>query len=339
MKSADNWNIGSTTETSIDVGDWIATFQSSSIAISPDPSLLSLNDSTYSACTTVDMGSRKPMPALQLAVELKGDGYPIVCLHGHPGSAQCMTVFTDHLSQRFWTIAPDLRGYGKSQTQSDFEMSDHLADLENLLDRLKIDRCLLLGWSLGGILAMELALKQPDRISGLILLATAARPRGSHPPISWEDNLYTGIASLLNQLKPGWDWNIETFGKRSLYRHLIQQHTTTAYQHIASAAVAAYLQTSPFATRALNKSLKAGYNRLSGLSALHCPALMLVGENDRHITAESSLETAAHLSNCHTHCYPHTAHLFPWEIPAQVMQDIDRWLDKHWLAQNSKAVH
>lgn len=269
------------------------------------------------------------MTALQLAVEIKGTGYPIVCLHGHPGSGRCMAVFTDHLSQRFCTIAPDLRGYGQSRVRADFDMTDHLIDLESLLDRLQLDRCLLLGWSLGGILAMELALKRPDRISGLILLATAARPRSNHPPIDWQDNLYTGIASLINQVKPGWEWNIETFGKRSLYRYLIQQHTATAYQYIADAAVTAFLQTSPFATRALGKSLQAGYNRLAELSTLHCPALVLAGAEDRHITAQSSLETAEALPNCEVHCYPNTAHLFPWEIPDRVLADIDRWLAAH----------
>src|SRR5689334_12301939 len=106
-----------------------------------------------------------------------------------------MSVFTKHLSQRFQTLAPDLRGYGNSRTQQNFQMDDHLTDLEALLDRYRMERCLVLGWSLGGILAMELALRRPKQISGLILVATAARPRGSHPPISWEDNLYTGIAS------------------------------------------------------------------------------------------------------------------------------------------------
>ncbi|MEM1311574.1 MAG: alpha/beta fold hydrolase, partial [Cyanobacteria bacterium P01_H01_bin.153] len=53
---------------------------------------------------------------MQLQVEKQGAGYPILCLHGHPGSGRCMNVFTEHLSQRFTTIAPDLRGYGDSRT-------------------------------------------------------------------------------------------------------------------------------------------------------------------------------------------------------------------------------
>jgi proline iminopeptidase len=240
-----------------------------------------------------------------------------------------MSVFTKPLSQRFQTLAPDLRGYGNSRTQLDFNMTDHLIDLEALLESFQIDQCLVLGWSLGGILAMELALRQPQRVTGLILVATAARPRGSHPPISWEDNFYTGLASLLNRLQPGWQWNIETFGKRSLYRYLIQQHTPAAYQYLAFEAMSAYLQTSTAATRALNTALKAGYNRLSDLTQIQCPSLVLAGAADRHITAESSRETAQHLKNCQWHCYPNTAHLFPWEIPDQVLSDINHWIELH----------
>ena len=238
-----------------------------------------------------------------------------------------MSVFTKTLSQRFQTLAPDLRGYGNSRAQFDFQMNDHLSDLEALLDRCQIDRCLVLGWSLGGILAMELAIKLPERVSGLILIATAARPRGNHPPISWEDNLYTGIASLINRVVPGWQWNINTFGKRSLYRYLIQQHTAKAYEYLAFEAMSAYLQTSAAATRALNIALRAGYNRLSELEQIQCPCLVMAGAADRHITVESSRETAQHLKNCHWQCYPNTAHLFPWEIPDQVLRDIDRWIE------------
>jgi pimeloyl-ACP methyl ester carboxylesterase len=268
-------------------------------------------------------------PTVTLRLHQRGAGEPLLCLHGHPGSGAAMDVFTAPLSQRFRTLAPDLRGYGRSPAGGRFEMADHLADLTTLLDQQRVDRTLILGWSLGGILALELALQQPQRVAGLILIATAARPRGSHPPITWQDNLYTAIASLVNRAAPGWRWNIDTWGRRSLYRYLLQRHTPAAYRRLAYEGLPAYWRTSRAASQALSRALRQGYSRLEDLPRIQVPALVLCAAGDRHITAAASQETAAHLPRSTLHCYPNTAHLFPWEIPTQMHQDIEHWLTAH----------
>jgi pimeloyl-ACP methyl ester carboxylesterase len=53
---------------------------------------------------------------------------------------------------------------------------------------------------------------------------------------------------------------------------------------------------------------------------------MLAGEQDRHITAAASQETARYLPHSDWIIYDQVAHLFPWEIPEQVLADIDQWL-------------
>lgn len=263
---------------------------------------------------------------MKLHVTIKGQGYPILCLHGHPGSSQTMSVFTNVLSQQYQTIAPDLRGYGKSAAEGSFQMEDHLQDLQQLLDRYQIDRCLLLGWSLGGILSLELALQNPSRFSGLIMVASAAKPRGSHPPVSKQDLFYTGVSGIINYFKPGWQWNIDNLGKKSLFRYLLSRHTTEAYQYLGKQGVAAYLQMSSAADKALSNAIRNGYNRLGDLKRITIPCLVLAGECDRHITAQSSAETARYLPHAQYVCYPNTAHLFPWEIPNLVIKDIQQWL-------------
>jgi len=266
---------------------------------------------------------------LQLHCRVWGEGIPslpILLLHGHPGNADCMEVFAEAVAGMHPCVAPDLRGYGRSQVRDPFEMSAHLEDLQELLDRLGWRECLLLGWSLGGILALELALRLPGRVKGLVLVASAACPRSNHPPTDFWDQLNTGIASLLNWLWPGWSWNINTFGRRSLYRYLVQRHTPRTYRYLAQAALPAYLHTSPQARQALRAALRQGYNREGELHRLHLPVLILAAELDGHITVASSLATARLLPQCTCIVYPNVAHLFPWEIPEQVGQDLRRWL-------------
>lgn len=274
---------------------------------------------------------------MELNTEIKGQGYPVLCLHGHPGSSISMSVFTNYLAQQYQTIAPDLRGYGKSRYDNDFQMQDHLEDLTALLDQHQIDQCLLLGWSLGGIIAIELALAMPERFSGLILIATAAQPLSSHPRPTWQDQLFTGIGGIINYLKPGWQWNIDTFCKRSLFRYLINSHTPESYYYLAKEAVPSYFQTSRVAGKALSNAIGQGYNRLEDLHRLNVPCLMLSGEGDRHITAYASQKTVEHLADCQYKNYPNVAHLFPWEIPEQVLADIQQWLDQ--LHQCSVISH
>lgn len=263
--------------------------------------------------------------------ERRGQGYPILCLHGHPGSSQAMSVFTDELANQFQTLTLDLRGYGKSKVDTPFLMADHLNDLEHLLDYYQISECLILGWSLGGILAMEMALRSPSRVKGLILIGTAAHPRGSHPPVSLSDNLLTGIASFLNWVKPAWRWNIETFSKRSLYRYLVQQHTDEVYRRLAKEGLSAYFKTTKYATQALHAAMNKGYSRISEVQKIQCPCLVLAGQCDRHITARASRETADYLPNATYQEYEQVAHLFPWEISTQVLLDIHHWLSVTFL--------
>ncbi|VEP18872.1 putative hydrolase or acyltransferase of alpha/beta superfamily [Hyella patelloides LEGE 07179] len=264
---------------------------------------------------------------MNLNVAIQGQGYPILCLHGHPGSSKTMSVFTDVLSQSYQTIAPDLRGYGESPARGKFQMRDHLDDLQRLLDRYQIEQCLVLGWSLGGILGLELTLQNPDRFSGLIMVASAAYPWSNHPKTSAIELINTGISGIINYFKPGWQWNIDTLGKRSLFKYLVYQQTSQAYQYLGKQAVPAFFKTSLAANKALSEELSNGYNRLSDLEQIDIPCLVLAGECDRHITAQSSAKTAKHLKNCQYICYRDTAHLFPWEIPQIVTKDIQHWLN------------
>ena len=268
----------------------------------------------------------------------------VLCLHGHPGNSEAMQIFVQYFHSRgFEAIAPDLRGYGNCKAMATFTMLDHIQDLWNLLesDRQREYEYLILGWSLGGILAIELAIlaiklqnsalnKLAPKIAGLILIASAAKPRSSLPKVVWWEYLNLAIAVALHWVVPKQRWHIEQFGKRSLIKYLIQQHTQVAYDQISHTGAKAYLQTSRYAQMALMQALRQGYDRTHDLAKIEIPCLAIAAAQDRHITATSTAETAKLLPNCEFICYPNTAHLLPWEIGDRLLADISSWCDRHF---------
>jgi 2-succinyl-6-hydroxy-2,4-cyclohexadiene-1-carboxylate synthase len=105
-------------------------------------------------------------------VERMGDGPPLLLLHGFTGSCDTWATFVSSLGRHFQLIAVDLPGHGHSDTPADperFRMERASRDLLALLDGLGMDRISLLGYSMGGRLALHVALAAPDRIRALVL--------------------------------------------------------------------------------------------------------------------------------------------------------------------------
>jgi 2-succinyl-6-hydroxy-2,4-cyclohexadiene-1-carboxylate synthase len=108
-----------------------------------------------------------------LRVEQRGDGQPLLLLHGFMGSGESWTprsaVFAEHGIR---SIAVDLIGHGTSDAPVDpsrYRMERCVEDLLELLDRLELRRVGVLGYSMGGRLALHLASAAPERVSALVL--------------------------------------------------------------------------------------------------------------------------------------------------------------------------
>ncbi len=102
---------------------------------------------------------------------------PVVFLHGFTGNANEWEFIFDELPNPFFAIAIDLVGHGKSDSPSkeEYYSEEFQIDLLNeILAKLKIDNCVLMGYSMGGRLAISFALKYPSKINALILESTTA---------------------------------------------------------------------------------------------------------------------------------------------------------------------
>jgi 2-succinyl-6-hydroxy-2,4-cyclohexadiene-1-carboxylate synthase len=109
--------------------------------------------------------------AVRLNVQRAGEGPPLVLLHGFTGSIATWRSRLDTFAGQFSIVAVDLPGHGASDAPDParYGMEQCVADLLALLDRLEISRAALLGYSMGGRVALNLALGAPERVRALIL--------------------------------------------------------------------------------------------------------------------------------------------------------------------------
>ena len=102
-----------------------------------------------------------------------GSGIPLVLLHGFPFDHTIWDEVIGELEKGIRVIAPDLRGHGCSVvTKSDFSISDMASDIIELMDHLHVNGAVIAGHSMGGYIALEIARKFPDRVSGLVLISS-----------------------------------------------------------------------------------------------------------------------------------------------------------------------
>ena len=104
-----------------------------------------------------------------------GQGEPVVLIHGWNGSTFTFRYTIPELAHRYRVVALDLLGYGYSArpADGDYSISAQAELVRRALDRLGIDRAALLGQSMGGAVAMRLALDHPERVERLILIGSA----------------------------------------------------------------------------------------------------------------------------------------------------------------------
>src|SRR5207237_9670491 len=92
------------------------------------------------------------------------NGLTIVCVHGYTSSAEAFNALARRLQDRARTVAMDVRGHGESAWSPDdaYQYADQMSDLAALVDQLGIERFVLIGTSMGGIIAMAYAAQHAD---------------------------------------------------------------------------------------------------------------------------------------------------------------------------------
>ena len=140
------------------------------------------------------------------AVDGAAEAPPLLMLHSIGTTLHDFDPQVAVLSRTHRVIRMDMRGHGLSGvTDGDYSMQRHAADALALLDALGIRQAHVLGMSIGGRIAMQLAVMAPDRVQSLILMDTALE---FPPPEAWQERIEAvmriGTQALVEVVMPRW---------------------------------------------------------------------------------------------------------------------------------------
>ncbi|MRH44782.1 2-succinyl-6-hydroxy-2,4-cyclohexadiene-1-carboxylate synthase [Aquibacillus halophilus] len=102
-------------------------------------------------------------------IESCGTGTPVVFLHGFTGSSSTWASYMNTWKNNYKVIAVDLPGHGKTKIVEPVRIEEFCEDLDIILDLMDIDNVHLIGYSMGGRVALSFALTHPKRVASLTL--------------------------------------------------------------------------------------------------------------------------------------------------------------------------
>ncbi|MDR3387131.1 MAG: alpha/beta hydrolase [Rudaea sp.] len=217
--------------------------------------------------------------ATELFYEHIGQGPPLLLIHGLGSSGDDWAFQREDFARDHSLILPDLRGSGRSaKPPGPYSVEQFAADLWALLDALGIEYTDILGFSLGGAIALEMALMQPARARRLILCNALANYRTD----TWRKWLEAHLQLALVRL----------LGLRRTARLIANRLFPHEDQAPKRQRVIDVIGANPRAAYLATIHALIGWSALERVPALQCPVLIIAAEHDYTPLADKRAEAA-----------------------------------------------
>jgi 3-oxoadipate enol-lactonase len=237
---------------------------------------------------------------INLAYTDLGAGPPVVLIHGYPFNRSLWTEQAELLRSRYRVVAPDLRGFGESDSSEGTSTMSRMADdVASLMDALEIERAVIGGLSMGGYVALAFARMFPARVRALVLADTRAQAdteEGKQTRSQQaEKALSEGMAGIADAMLP----------------KLLTPDTVSKRPELVKRVRDMMLKTKPEGAAAALLGMAERDDQTEFISSIQAPALIIVGREDAitpvadsenmHSRIEGSrlvvIENAGHVSN------------------------------------------
>jgi pimeloyl-[acyl-carrier protein] methyl ester esterase len=252
----------------------------------------------------------------QIAWREAGSGSTLVLLHGWSMSSAVFAEVIEELAANFRLLAPDLRGHGASDPGAGYAFADFAVDLAEWIQALDLREVVLVGWSLGGQVALELCPLIREQLRRLILVSTTPRFTAA---ADWAAGLPDlQVRAMARDLKRNY---LKTMGDFFALQFAGEEMPRERYRRIVDFAVRDGRLPEPEVALAALETLRLGDQR-SGLGAINVPALVQHGELDRITLPGAADYLAGHLPAAELELLPGIGHAPFLSQPQEVCR---RW--------------
>lgn len=245
-------------------------------------------------------------------------GVPLICLHGIGGKAESFRPQLDGLGSQAHILSWDMPGYGGSEPVSPVDFEILSEKLEHFLQVKGFDRVHLVGHSIGGMIALDYALRSPERVSSLILIATTSAFGGRDP--EFKDRF---LEQRLGALEAGGSM-------RQAAEQLVPEIVGSSASSAVINEATAWMADVPVdAYRAILECLVT-FDRRDDISNINCPACLIAGGEDRTAPARTMERMATRMRDAEFHVIEKAGHLVNDEEPGQTNRIISEFLRKRF---------
>jgi len=256
------------------------------------------------------------LDGIRLCYESRGEGYPVVLIHGLGLSMDMWRYQVPALAEGYRVIIFDNRGHGRSEKPpGPYDMSMFVEDTRKLLDFLELDAVALIGLSMGGGIAQAFTLTHAERVRALGLISASSERSGTSGARFFQNAEIAerdGMAALPETLVPRW------FAPASL------EERPAEVERIRKT----FLTNDPRAWAASARANGTRDNFTDRLGEITCPVLYIGGALDPTAPQQSEIY-ARRLPEVDVHLLAGVAHLLPLEVPDEVNRLLVGFLSKN----------